>query len=151
MTMSIDNNRGSTQPFQAPTVQVVEFERVGPMETEYKRPPGAARTRSTSSVNKNKRNHSESITSLGSTGSMEDEDTMYFPKVPEESEVSEKSDHIKPYGSGPKSKHMDHVDLERQIILTAGGRRENVNGFLCKLLILVLAVMGCAVLVFYAL
>ncbi|CCE83963.1 Piso0_004560 [Millerozyma farinosa CBS 7064] len=146
-----DNNGGSKQPFQPPTVQIVEFERVGPMETEFKRPPGAARTRSTSSVSKGKRNHSESITSLGSTGSVEDDDTKYFPKVPEESEMSEKHAYMKPYGPGPKSKHMDDVDLERQIILTAGGRRENVNGFLCKLLILVLAVMGCAVLVFYAL
>ena len=50
-----------------------------------------------------------------------------------------------------KIKLMDDVDLEKQIIMTAGGKREYVMGFVCKLLFLMTIVLGCGVLVFYAL
>lgn len=43
------------------------------------------------------------------------------------------------------------LDLEKQLILTAGGRREQVICFLLKLLFLCSVVVGCGVLVFYAL
>lgn len=46
---------------------------------------------------------------------------------------------------------MDDIDLESQIIITAGGRPENVFGFVLKLLFLSTVVFGSCVLVFYAL
>lgn len=46
---------------------------------------------------------------------------------------------------------MDDVDLEKQLIITAGGKRENVMCFLVKLLFLTVVVLGSCVLVFYAL
>lgn len=42
-------------------------------------------------------------------------------------------------------------DLEKQIILTAGGRREYVCCFLVKLVFLCIVVSACGVMVFYAL
>lgn len=50
-----------------------------------------------------------------------------------------------------KIRLMDDVDLEKQIILTAGGKREYVCGFILKLLFLTFVVLGCGVLIFYAL
>lgn len=46
---------------------------------------------------------------------------------------------------------MDNIDLEKQLIITAGGKRENVMCFLVKLLFLTSVVLGSCVLVFYAL
>lgn len=46
---------------------------------------------------------------------------------------------------------MDNIDLEKQLILTAGGKRENVLCFLMKFLFLTFVVLGSCVLVFYAL
>lgn len=45
---------------------------------------------------------------------------------------------------------LEDVDLEQQLILTAGGKREHVVGFLFKLLLLTCIVFGCGVLIFYA-
>lgn len=47
--------------------------------------------------------------------------------------------------------YLNDIDLENQLILTAGGKRENVVCFLVKLLFLTGVVLGCGVLVFYAL
>lgn len=46
---------------------------------------------------------------------------------------------------------MDDADLEKQMIITAGGKREHVAAFVVKLLFLTTIVIGLGVLVFYAL
>ena len=53
-----------------------------------------------------------------------------------------------PVGRG-QNISRDDVDLEQQIIITAGGRKEYIMCFLFKLLVLILkVVVGCGVLVF---
>lgn len=65
------------------------------------------------------------------------------------SDLSEKFDPT-PIGKG-KIYLRDDIDLENQIIITAGGRREYIMCFLFKLAVLTLVALGCGVLVFYAL
>lgn len=77
-----------------------------------------------------KRNHSSSVSSVTSN-------------------MSEKFDST-PLGKG-KIYLRDDQDLENQIIITAGGRRENILCFLLKLAVLTAVALGCGVLVFYAL
>lgn len=86
-----------------------------------------------------KRNHSQSISSV----SLIDDDLNNIIQ----------QDSAYPYRATSKGKiHlMGNADLEKQIILTAGGKREYVCGFLMKLLFLTLVVLGCSVLIFYAL
>lgn len=80
-----------------------------------------------------KRNHLASVSSVSSSMS----DTLdKFENTPS--------------GKG-KIYLRDDVDLEQQIIITAGGRKEYIMCFLFKLLVLMLVVIGCGVLVFYAL
>jgi hypothetical protein len=84
-----------------------------------------------------KRNHSLSISSVAlNDSSYSSEDT--FKAIPED-------------GSRGKIRLMDDVDLEKQLILTAGGKREYLCGFILKLLLLTFVVLGCSVLIFYAL
>jgi hypothetical protein len=57
-----------------------------------------------------------------------------------------------PYpASRGKVQLMDGEDLEKQMIITAGGKREHVTAFVVKLLFLTTIVIGLGVLVFYAL
>lgn len=63
--------------------------------------------------------------------------------------MSEKFDPT-PMGKG-KIYLRDDIDLEKQIIITAGGRRENILCFLFKLAVLTTVALGCGVLVFFAL
>ncbi|CAH2353316.1 hypothetical protein CLIB1423_10S02234 [[Candida] railenensis] len=87
-----------------------------------------------------KRNHSLSISSVTSNESVNN-DVLNDLKS---------QDAYKPSSKG-KVHLMDDVDLEKQLILTAGGKREYVCGFVLKLLFLCAVVSGCSVLIFYAL
>lgn len=84
-----------------------------------------------------KRNHALSISSVALN------ESAYFSEdnlkaIPEDS-------------SKGKIRLMDDLDLEKQMILTAGGKREYLCGFILKLLLLTFVVLGCSVLIFYAL
>lgn len=83
-----------------------------------------------------KRNHLVSVLSVDSVGS-------YVAEL-------HRDEKAYPVSKG-KIKLMDDVDLEKQLIMTAGGNREDVMGFLCKLMFLMFVVCGCGVLIFYAL
>lgn len=111
--------------------------------------PSMTRSRSASHTTPisidNKRNHSASISSVGSTESNDD----YLNKLIEKD--THTTSNSASGGFKGKPKHMDDVDLEKQIIITAGGKREYVMGFVCKLLFLMTIVFGCGILVFYAL
>ncbi|CUM62602.1 uncharacterized protein PRCAT00000155001 [Priceomyces carsonii] len=50
-----------------------------------------------------------------------------------------------------KIKLENEVDLEKQLIISAGGKREYVCGFILKLLLLGTMVLGCCFLIFKAL
>ncbi|ODV81938.1 uncharacterized protein CANTADRAFT_19541 [Suhomyces tanzawaensis NRRL Y-17324] len=50
-----------------------------------------------------------------------------------------------------KIKLKDDIDIEKQLILTAGGKREDVFCFALKLLLLMAIVLGSGVLIFLAL
>lgn len=92
-----------------------------------------SRSRSTSQVNPSdtgyKRNYSYSVSSVNSN-----DDYDHEPKV-----------------SRNKVRFMNDIDLENQLIQTAGGKREDVFWFFLKLFILLLVVLGSGVLIFYAL
>lgn len=47
--------------------------------------------------------------------------------------------------------YLDDIDLEKQLIITAGGNKDTVMCFLAKLFFLTFVVLGSCVLVFYAL
>ncbi|EDK41682.2 hypothetical protein PGUG_05780 [Meyerozyma guilliermondii ATCC 6260] len=79
-----------------------------------------------------KRLHSQSISSVLSNDSHTDVSVPY------------------PASRG-KIQLMDDEDLEKQMIITAGGKREHVTAFVVKLLFLTTIVIGSGVLVFYAL
>lgn len=92
--------------------------------------PSRERTSSLSVPHDIKRNHSFSVTSVDSAMSEHFQDDSK---------------------SKGKIYLMDNIDLEKQLIMTAGGKRENVMCFLIKLLFLTFVVLGSCVLVFYAL
>ncbi|EGV62053.1 hypothetical protein CANTEDRAFT_115509 [Yamadazyma tenuis ATCC 10573] len=54
-----------------------------------------------------------------------------------------------PYAN--RNRKLSEVDLENQLILTAGGSREDVCCFFIKLFVLMILVIGSGVLIFYAL
>lgn len=112
--------------------------------------PSITRARSTSHSHtfdsEKKRNHSASISSVCSTESTNDD---HLNSLVEDDARTATNDAHSAYKG--KIKLMDDVDLEKQIIITAGGKREYVMGFVCKLLFLMTIVFGCGVLVFYAL
>lgn len=83
-----------------------------------------------SKESKYKRPYSYSVSSVNSNTSDLDLDDAYVNK---------------------NKKMMNDIDLENQLILTAGGNREDVFCFFFKLLVLMLLVLGSGVLVFYAL
>lgn len=92
------------------------------------------RTRSVSLVISPNRYRSESL------GSMESGDIANLNNI-----ISQESK------QHPKSKiKLEDVDLEKQIIITAGGRKE-VTCFILKLILLMALVTGSAVLIFFAL
>lgn len=111
--------------------------------------PSITRARSTSHTipiaTDNKRNHSASISSVCSTESTNDD---HLNKLIDNDSRTANA-HRDAYKG--KIRLMDDVDLEKQMIMTAGGKREYVMGFVCKLLFLMTIVFGCGVLVFYAL
>lgn len=84
----------------------------------------------TSKESRYKRPYSYSVSSVASNSSDLDLDDAYVNK---------------------NKKMMNDVDLENQLILTAGGKREDVFWFFLKLLVLMALVLGCGVLIFYAL
>lgn len=43
------------------------------------------------------------------------------------------------------------MDLEKQLIISAGGRKDMIWCFILKLVILCLSILGCSILIFYAL
>lgn len=107
--------------------------------------PLLTRSRSSSHANPlftpdSKRNHSLSVSSVAST-----ESTNSFLNSLHQQEQHDEKHH--------KSKIMlmDDVDIEKQLIITAGGKRENVLGFFCKLFFLMFLVCGSSVLIFFAL
>lgn len=112
--------------------------------------PSITRARSTSHTipitSDNKRNHSASISSVCSTESKNDDHLNRLIENDTRTATNASRDAYK-----GKIKLMDDVDLEKQMIITAGGKREYVMGFVCKLLFLMTIVFGCGVLVFYAL
>ncbi|KAM9933934.1 hypothetical protein OXX80_006460 [Metschnikowia pulcherrima] len=75
-----------------------------------------------------KRHHSASVSSVASHMS---DDYETFPRKP--------------------SHERDNIDLEKQLIISAGGNGASVCCFLMKILLLTTVVLGCGVLVFYAL
>lgn len=109
--------------------------------------PILTRSRSSSHANPlltpnvdSKRNHSHSISSVAST-----ESTDAFLNSLQQQEKHDEKHHKN------KVMLMDNVDIEKQLIITAGGKRENVLGFFCKLFFLMFLVFGSSVLIFYAL
>lgn len=92
--------------------------------------PGRDRAASLTVPQDAKRNHSQSVSSVDLAMS------EYF------------EDNNKDKG---KVYLMDDVDLEKQLIMTAGGNKDTVVCFLTKLLFLTFVVLGSCVLVFYAL
>lgn len=95
-------------------------------------------------TNNPKRSHSLSVSSVNSVDSSNSSIYNQFKDF----ENDEKSPYPVPKG---KIRLMDDVDLENQLILTAGGKREHVLGFLFKLFFLMFIVLGSGVLIFYAL
>lgn len=95
-----------------------------------------------------KRNHSCSVCSVESTESVNS--GVVNALVEDDKEDSRATKTVGKKGKG-KVRLPEDVDLEKQLILTAGGKREYVCGFLCKLMILILVVIACGVLIFFAL
>lgn len=130
-------------PNKVPSVQ---FSPV--VETTAAPKPSITRARSSSHTlpisSDNKRNHSASISSVASTESTNDE---YLDTLIDNDKTGSRDRE----GYKGKIRLMDDVDLEKQMIITAGGKREYVMGFACKLLFLMIIVCGCGVMVFYAL
>lgn len=98
--------------------------------------------------NQTKRNHSCSVCSVESTDSVNT--GVVNSLVEDDDEDSKTTKTVGKKGRG-KVRLPEDIDLEKQLILTAGGKREDVCGFLCKLLILILVVIACGVLIFFAL
>lgn len=87
------------------------------------------RSASVSVTDKPKRQYSLSINSINSINTDDD--------------IKDKPAH--------KHRKLSEVELESQLILTAGGKREDVVYFFLKLLFLMAVVSGCCILIFYAL
>lgn len=65
------------------------------------------------------------------------------------SSVKSEDDDSNPYKN--RNRKLSDIDLENQLIATAGGKKEDVYCFFCKLLILMTLVLGSGILIFYAL
>lgn len=140
------DNKQNIEPQRTPSVLFAPT--VDTTNAPFK--PSMTRARSTSHTipisTDNKRNHSASISSVCSTESAKDDHLNKLIDNDSRTATNANRDAYK-----GKIKLMDDVDLEKQIIMTAGGKREYVMGFVCKLLFLMIIVFGCGVLVFYAL
>lgn len=140
------DNKQNTGPQRTPSVLFAPT--VDTTSAPFK--PSMTRARSTSHTipiaTDNKRNHSASISSVCSTESTNDDHLNRLIDNDSRTATNTNRDAYK-----GKIKLMDDVDLEKQMIMTAGGKREYVMGFVCKLLFLMTIVFGCGVLVFYAL
>ncbi|KAK6466059.1 hypothetical protein DFJ63DRAFT_311137 [Scheffersomyces coipomensis] len=107
------------------------------------------------------RNHSNSINSITSIDSVNsvtlnnliNQDTNHNSSNPYYAYYynnlkPQTSNNNKKYG---KVKLMEDIDIEKQLIISAGGKKEYVIGYILKLLFLMLLVFGSSVLIFYAL
>lgn len=92
------------------------------------------------------RTHSNSVSSLDSVDSatlsnlvqLDTSNVSHYPAT----------DNYNKYG---KIKLMEDIDIEKQLIISAGGKKEDVFCFVMKLLLLTVIVLGSGVLIFYAL
>lgn len=65
------------------------------------------------------------------------------------SSVKSEDDEVNPYKN--RNRKLSDIDLENQLIASAGGKKEYVYCFFLKLLILMSLVLGSGILIFYAL
>ncbi|KAK6203300.1 uncharacterized protein RJT21DRAFT_26090 [Scheffersomyces amazonensis] len=95
------------------------------------------------------RNHSNSINSIAS---VESTNSVTLNNIIKQ-DANPYYKHFRPsiYNKYGKVKLIDDIDIEKQLIISAGGKREYLMGFILKLLFLTLIVIGSAVLIFYAL
>ncbi|KAK6458153.1 uncharacterized protein RJT20DRAFT_29186 [Scheffersomyces xylosifermentans] len=103
----------------------------GPLPTNY--------------VPQSTRNHSSSINSVSSLDSVASANLNNLIK--QDASPYQTAQYNK-YG---KIKLMEDIDVEKQLIISAGGKKEYVFCFVLKLLLLAFIVLGSGILIFYAL